>query len=144
MRTTTIIAASLALSAAGSTLAQDRAAVERALLQRQQQSDEFALRLRQGVRELSPAPATSVERAQLNAAQIDQRMRQEALHQQQLQRLDSSTAIGSGADSMPIGRQAQILRMEQERQMLMQRLQRDDPPARTSAEPPARWGPRLE
>jgi hypothetical protein len=98
--------------------ASPEADVNRALLERQQQSDEFALRLRQSQRGLQAAPA---ERADLDALFLQQRQQQQQLHDQQLQEAGRVDSAGQGG--------ALSQRQERERRAFEQR--------------PAQWGPKL-
>ena len=60
--------------------------VERALLQRQQYQEELAVRQRQFAERLDPA-LTPAQRQQLERRQLDERNRQQALHQSQVRQL---------------------------------------------------------
>jgi hypothetical protein len=79
-----------ALLICGSSLAQDRD-VERALLLRQQQSDEFALQLRQSQQRLQLIPGDLNQQQSLESRHLNERHRLENLGAQQ------QLSIGQGA-----------------------------------------------
>jgi hypothetical protein len=106
--------------------------VERAVLQRQQQSDQFSLQLRQSQSVLGMPAA---ERQKLDAAYLEQRQAQEQLHDAQLrQAVQDPEASRTGAAQ----------RFERERRG--QDLGFETPPQRGRADPDAgvRWTPTLE
>jgi hypothetical protein len=105
---------------------------ERALLQRQQQSDQFSLQLRQSQSVLG-LPAA--ERRKLEARYIEQRQAQEQSYDAQLRQVTQEPeAVRAGASE----------RYERERRA--QDLGFDTPPRRGRADPDAgvRWTPTLE
>jgi hypothetical protein len=104
----------------------------RALLQRQQQSDQFSLQLRQS-QSLLGAPAA--ERRSLDARYLEQRQSQEQLHDAQLRRVTQEpAAVRAGAAE----------RFERERRA--QDLGFETPPRQGRPDPDAgvRWTPTLE
>lgn len=105
---------------------------ERALLQRQQQSDQFSLRLRQSQSVLG-LPAA--ERQRLDARYLEQRQAQEQSHDAQLRQLTQEPeALRTGAAA------------RYEREQRAQDLGFETPPQRGRADPDAgvRWTPTLE
>jgi hypothetical protein len=98
-------------------------AAQRALVQRQQQSDDFALRLRQSQQTLNPgsfAREQSVERLNL-----EQRKRLQNLNDQQvlqLQSAEQNAASSGGRETVQSGYQQQ--RFEQERLLQLQNFER--------------------
>ena len=108
---------------AGAALAQDPAA--RALLQRQQQSDDFALQLQQSIQSFRAGPMTPQQRLDFDALQRGQRMQQNELnYRQEIQRAQPGAP---GTDAL---RRAELMRFEQERQNQLSRF-------RSEGEPPA-------
>ena len=106
--------------------------VQRALLQRQQQSEQFSLQLRQS-QSILGLPAA--ERQKLDASHLQQRQAQEQLHDaQQQQTVLAPEASRAGAEQ----------RFERERRA--QDLGFEAPPQRGRADPEAgvRWTPTLE
>src|SRR4051812_30204659 len=91
-------------------MAQDRE-VQRALMQRQQQSDDFALQLRQSQQRLQAAPGDLNQQQFLDSQQLSERQRLENLGAQQ------QLSIGQGASSARQDRS----RADQERQLELQR-----------------------
>jgi hypothetical protein len=109
------LAAVLLLAAAGLAHAQDPA--QRALLLRQQQSDDFALQLQQSIQSQRAGPMTPRERLDFDALQRGQRMQQDELnYRQQIQQ----TQPGAPGDSAL--RRAELLRFEQDRQNQLSRF----------------------
>jgi hypothetical protein len=107
-------------------------AAERALLQRQQQSDRFSLQLRQSQSVLGLPAAV---RQGLDARYLEQRQGQEQSHDEQLRQLTQEPrALRAGAAE----------RYERERRA--QDLGFETPPQRGRADPDAgvRWTPTLE
>jgi TolA-binding protein len=103
------------LALAAPVAAQDES-VQRELIRRQQQSDEFSQQLRQS-QELIKVPSGDLEaRTRLESRQLDERQRLENLDASQLQR--------AGKDAPPEFRPQERERMTQERRPLV-----DAPPA---------------
>ncbi|MGE5794951.1 MAG: hypothetical protein ACM36B_19805, partial [Bacteroidota bacterium] len=104
----------LLLLAAGLAHAQDPAA--RALLLRQQQSDDFALQLQQSLQSHRAGPMTPQQRLDFDALQRGQRMQQNELnYRQQIQQAEPR----AGDSAL---RRAEILRFEQDRQNQLSRF----------------------
>jgi hypothetical protein len=95
----------LACLFSGAVLAQERD-VQRALIQRQQQSDEFALQLRQSQQRLQLAPGDLNQQQSLESQQLGERQRLENFGAQQ------QLSIGQGAG---------VSRLNQDRQLELQR-----------------------
>ena len=113
----------LLLAAAGMANAQDPTA--RALLQRQQQSDDFALQLQQSIQSFRAGPMTPQQRLDFDALQRGQRMQQDELNYRQ--QIRQAQPAGSGNDAL---RRAEMMRFEQDRQNQLSRF-------RWEGEPPA-------
>ncbi|HTO51441.1 MAG TPA: hypothetical protein VML91_27675 [Burkholderiales bacterium] len=120
----------LLAAAAGLVHAQDPTA--RALLQRQQQSDDFSLQLQQSIQSFRAGPMTPQQRLDFDALQRGQRMQQDELnYRQQIQQGQPT----GGSDAL---RRAEMLRFEQERQNQLSRFRSEGeppPPAPTRAPP---------
>jgi hypothetical protein len=113
----------LLLAAAATANAQDPTA--RALLQRQQQSDDFALQLQQSIQSFRAGPMTPQQRLDFDAMQRGQRMQQNELnYRQQVQQAQPGAP---GNDAL---RRAEMMRFEQDRQNQLSRF-------RWEGEPPA-------
>jgi hypothetical protein len=112
--------APIVLALATPVAAQDESA-QRALIMRQQQSDEFAQRLRQSQELLKVPPGDAEARRDLESKHLEQRQRLENLDAEQLQR--------AGKDAPPQFRPQERARMKAERQPLV-----DAPPGRTETE----------
>jgi hypothetical protein len=95
--------------------------VQRALIGRQQQSDEFSQQLRQSQELLKVPPGDAEARRDLESKQLEQRQRLENLDAEQLQR--------AGKDAPPQFRPQERARMKAERQPLV-----DAPPGQTETE----------
>ena len=109
-----LFAVLLLLAAAGLAHAQDPAA--RALLLRQQQSDDFALQLQQSLQSHRAGPMTPQQRLDFDALQRGQRMQQNELnYRQQIQQAEPR----AGDSAL---RRAEILRFEQDRQNQLSRF----------------------
>jgi hypothetical protein len=122
------LAAALLLVAAGFAHAQDPAA--RALLLRQQQSDDFALQLQQSIQSHRAGPMTPRERLDFDALQRGQRMQQNELnYRQQIQQAQP----GAPGDSAL--RRAELLRFEQDRQNQLSRFRWEGEPPPPTATP---------
>ena len=93
--------------------------MQRELIRRQQQSDEFAQQLRQSQEALRVPPGDLEARTRLESQQLDERQRLENLDAEQLQR--------AGKDTPPEFRPQQRERMKQERRPLV-----DAPPERNN------------
>jgi hypothetical protein len=100
--------------------AQDDSA-QRALILRQQQSDEFSQQLRQSQELLKVPPGDAGARHDLESKQLEQRQRLENLDAEQLQR--------AGKDAPPQFRPQERARMKAERRPLV-----DAPPGQTETE----------
>ena len=96
----------------------------RALLQRQQQSDNFSLQLQQSIQSFRAGPMTPQQRLDFDALQRGQRMQQDELNYRQQIQQGQPTA---GSDAL---RRAEMMRFEQERQNQLSRF-------RSEGEPPA-------
>ncbi len=95
-------------------LAQDASeAIERNALRRQQQSDAFALRSRQAAEETRAQSTDRETQAALRALHAEQRRQQDALHADQLHRLQRSDALPD-TPSQRAAERAERARMEQE------------------------------
>lgn len=116
----------LLLIAIGVAQAQDPAA--RALLLRQQQSDDFALQLQQSIQSHRAGPMTPQQRLDYDALQRGQRMSQDELnYRQQVQQAQPGAP---GNDAL---RRAEVLRFEQERQNQLSRFRGDgEPPSQVT------------
>jgi len=86
--------------------------VQRSLIQRQQQSDEFALQLRQSQQRLLVVPGDLNQQQDLEARQVQERQRLESLGAQQQRSLGQD-----GAGRLAIERQ----QADRDRQMELQR-----------------------
>jgi hypothetical protein len=112
----------LLLAAAGMANAQDPTA--RALLQRQQQSDDFALQLQQSIQSFRAGPMTPQQRLDFDALQRGQRMQQNELnYRQQIQQAQPGAP---GDDAL---RRAEMLRFEQDRQNQLSRFRWEGEPS---------------
>jgi hypothetical protein len=113
----------LLAATAGIAHAQDPAA--RALLLRQQQSDDFALQLQQSIQSHRAGPMSPQQQLDFDALQRGQRMQQNELnYRQQIQQAQP----GAPGDSAL--RRAELLRFEQDRQNQLSRFRWDgEPPA---------------
>lgn len=105
---TSIIPIVLALAAPAA--AQDEN-VQRELIKRQQQSDEFTQRLRQSQELIKVPPGDLGARTRLESQQLEQR--------QQLENLDSEQLQRAGKDTPPQFRPQERERMNQERRPLV-------------------------
>ncbi len=116
----------LLLIATGVAQAQDPAS--RALLLRQQQSDDFALQLQQSIQSHRAGPMTPQQRLDYDALQRGQRMSQDELnYRQQVQQAQPGAP---GNDAL---RHAEALRFEQDRQNQLSRFRSDgEPPAQVT------------
>jgi hypothetical protein len=124
----------LLLAAAATANAQDPTA--RALLQRQQQSDDFALQLQQSIQSFRAGPMTPQQRLDFEALQRGQRMQQNELnYRQQIQQAQPGTP---GDDAL---RRAEMMRFEQDRQNQLSRFRWEGEP---SAPPPTPKVPLVE
>jgi hypothetical protein len=110
---------------AGIAHAQVQDPTARALLQRQQQSDDFALQLQQSIQSFRAGPMTPQQRLDFDALQRGQRMQQNELNYRQ--EIQQAQPGGPGTDAL---RRAELMRFEQERQNQLSRF-------RSEAEPPA-------
>jgi hypothetical protein len=117
------LVALLLAAIAGIAHAQDPAA--RALLQRQQQSDDFALQLQQSIQSFRAGPMTPQQRLDFDAMQRGQRMQQNELNYRQ--EIQQARPGAPGTDAL---RRAELMRFEQERQNQLSRF-------RSEGEPPA-------
>jgi hypothetical protein len=103
-----------------------------ALLQRQQQSDDFALQLQQSIQSFRAGPMTPQQRLDFDALQRGQRMQQNELnYRQQIQQAEPRA--GDGAL-----RRAETMRFEQDRQNQLSRFRwegEQPPPVATPAHP---------
>jgi hypothetical protein len=114
-----LLGAALGLSASQAE-ADDPAA--RALLQRQQQSDEFSLRLQQSIQNQRSGTLSPQQRLELDSLQRDQRLRQsDTFYRQRI----GEAAPPSPGPAGPALRRAEVLRMEQERQSELTRFRRE-------------------
>ena len=108
----------------------------RALLQRQQQSDAFALQLQQSLQSARSGSLTPQQRLEFDALQRDQRFRQDdGFYRQQIQR---NAPVAPGNEAL---RRAEALRFEQDRQQQLSRFRAD---GETPAPPAARSTPLVE
>jgi len=122
-----VIAPLLLAAIAGVAHADDPTA--RALLLRQQQSDNFSLQLQQSIQSFRAGSMTPQQRLEFDALQRGQRMQQDELNYRQ-QILQGQPNAGSEAL-----RRAEMLRFEQDRQNQLSRFRSEgEPPAL----PPAR------
>jgi hypothetical protein len=87
--------------------------VQRDLIQRQQQSDEFSQQLRQSVERAKVPPGDVKAQRKLETRQLEERQRLENLDQQQLQRAGQP-------GTPPAFRPQERSRMQQERQPLVE------------------------
>jgi hypothetical protein len=118
----------LLLAAAGMANAQDPTA--RALLQRQQQSDDFALQLQQSIQSFRAGPMTPQQRLDFEALQRGQRMQQNELnYRQQIQQAQPGTP---GDDAL---RRAEMMRFEQDRQNQLSRFRWEGEPSAPAPTP---------
>ena len=118
----------LLLAAAGMANAQDPTA--RALLQRQQQSDDFALQLQQSIQSFRAGPMTPQQRLDFEALLRGQRMQQNELnYRQQIQQAQPGTP---GDDAL---RRAEMMRFEQDRQNQLSRFRWEGEPSTPSPTP---------
>ena len=113
--------------AAGIAHAQNQNPAASALLQRQQQSDDFALQLQQSIQSFRAGPMTPQQRLDFDALQRGQRMQQNELnYRQQIQQAQPGAP---GDDAL---RRAELLRFEQDRQNQLSRFRWEgDQPAPT-------------
>ena len=117
-----VIVLLLLATVAGVTHADDPTA--RALLLRQQQSDNFSLQLQQSIQSFRAGPMTPQQRLDFDALQRGQRMQQDDLnYRQQIQQGQPN----AGSDAL---RRAEMMRFEQDRQNQLSRF-------RSEGEPPA-------
>lgn len=113
-RTLALLGALVIMTSVAASLAQDtRDAVERNRLQRQQQSDAFTLRSRQAAEETRAQSADRETRAGMRALHAEQRRQQDALHANQLYRLERNTAMPD-TPARQAAERAERARMEQE------------------------------
>jgi hypothetical protein len=118
-------AASLLLGAAlalGAGAAAGDDPTSRALLQRQQQSDEFSLRLQQSIQTHRSGSLTPQQRLELEALQRDQRLRQSDTFYRQ--RIEQGQPRSNGPENAAL-RRAEALRMEQDRQRELTRFREE-------------------
>jgi len=109
----------LALGNAGWAHADAQSEAQRALVQRQQQSDEFALRLRQSQQLLNPGSAA--QRQRLEGTNLEQQQRLQNLNEQQILQLQSSEqSAGPAAEGQPARSAYPEQRLERERQQQLQ------------------------
>lgn len=101
-----------ALSLAASAAAEDQN-VQRDLIRRQQQSDEFSQQLRQSVERAKVPPGDLKSQQKIETRQLEERQRLENLDQQQLQRAGQP-------GTPPAFRPQERSRMQQERQPLVE------------------------
>lgn len=124
-------------------------AAAEAQLIRQQQSDAFALQLQQSVQSFRAGPLAPERRLELESLQRDQRLRQsDAFYRQQVQQAQPLPAPGDTTY-----RRAELMRLEQERALDLDRareeaataVERSRPPPRPAPnpEPAVEWGPVL-
>lgn len=114
-RTLALLGALVIMTSVAASLAQDtRDAVERNRLQRQQQSDAFTLRSRQAAEETRAQSADRETRAGMRALHAEQRRQQDALHANQLHRLERNTAMPDTTPARQAAERAERARMEQE------------------------------
>jgi hypothetical protein len=125
MRTLVIL---LLATLAGVANAQDPAA--RAMLQRQQQSDDFALQLQQSIQSFRAGPMTPQQRLDFDALQRGQRMNQSDLHYRQ--QIQQAQPGAPGDDAL---RRAEIMRFEQDRQNQLSRFRWEGKPPSPAAMP---------
>lgn len=103
--------------AAGIAHAQNQNPAASALLQRQQQSDDFALQLQQSIQSFRAGPMTPQQRLDFDALQRGQRMQQNELnYRQQIQQAQPGAP---GDDAL---RRAEMMRFEQDRQNQLSRF----------------------
>lgn len=113
-RTLALLGALVIMTSVAASLAQDtRDAVERNQLQRRQQSDAFTLRSRQAAEETRAQSADRETRAGMRALHAEQRRQQDALHADQLQRLERNAALPD-TPARQAAERAERARMEQE------------------------------
>ena len=118
----------LLAAAAGIAHAQNPAAS--ALLQRQQQSDDFALQLQQSIQSFRAGPMTPQQRLDFDALQRGQRMQQNELnYRQQIQQAQPGAP---GNDAL---RRAEMMRFEQDRQNQLSRFRWESEPSAPVATP---------
>jgi len=144
-----IVAAAIVALASAPGLASDPAAfaVQQHLLQRQQLQDDLRLRMQQDQARSQFPRLDARGEQQLRQIEVDQRSRMQQLQHEQLQQ---SLRVESGLQSQPEAvqqslRDANLLRLERERQEALQRSARELENARIgatkSAPPPAVRGP---
>ena len=105
------------LCAAAPALADD--SIARALRERQQQSDAFALQLQQSIQSFRAGALSPQQRLEFDSLQRDQRMRQgELFYRQELQQRQTQQTVPSDNGL----RRAETMRFEQERQAQQQRF----------------------
>jgi hypothetical protein len=113
----------LALSHAVLAHADAQSEAQRALVQRQQQSDEFALRLRQSQQLLNPGSAA--QRQKLEGMNLEQQQRLQNLNEQQILQLQSSEqSAGPAAEGQPARSAYPEQRLDRERQQQLQNFER--------------------
>jgi hypothetical protein len=114
VRAAAVVALALAAAAAH---AQSQDPAARALLLRQQQSDDFALQLQQSIQSYRAGPMTPQQRLDYDALQRGQRMQQNELnYRQQIQQAQPGAP---GTDAL---RRAEMMRFEQDRQNQLSRF----------------------
>ena len=116
------------VTAAGVAHAQDP--VARALLQRQQQSDDFALQLQQSIQSYRAGPMTPQQRLDFEGLQRGQRMQQDELnYRQQIRQAEP------GAPNTDALRRAELMRFEQDRKNQLSRFRTEGEPSAPVAAP---------
>lgn len=119
--------AMLVLSAAA---AQTTDPTARALLERQQQSDAFSLQLQQSIQRFRAGDLTLQQRLELESQQRDQRLRQgDTFYRQQVQQQQTQQTTGPNS---PL-RDAEAMRLEQDRQQQLSRFRSDTDQAGAAA-----------
>jgi len=120
MKISTLTLISFALAAPAA--AQDEN-VNRELIRRQQQSDEFSQQLRQSIERARVPPGDLKRQQEIETRQLDERHRLENLDQQQLERAGQK-------GTPPAFRPQERSRMEEERRPLVAPPAAGDPPSR--------------
>jgi len=119
-RTLALIVAAIA---AGSAFADD--SVSRALLQRQQQSDAFALQLRQSNESFRAQSLPPAQRRELESLHFQQRQQQDVLNARELRDLQSTPAPQLEVNGGSARHQFDLINFEREREMQQQRFARE-------------------
>jgi hypothetical protein len=116
------VTTAMAVGHAGMAVADAQGDAQRALIQRQQQSDDFALRLRQSQQMLNPGGAA--QRQRMESMNLEQRQRLQNLNEQQIMQLQSTEqSTASPVDTLPARSSYQQQRLEQERQLQLQNFE---------------------